>query len=140
MDWRMGKGLEIVNPAGWPKPRGYANAVSGRGRMIFVAGQIGWTPDERWESDDFIGQLRQALKNTIEVLAAAGAAPEHIVRMTWYVTDKQEYLARKVAIGAVWRDLLGRNFPAMALVQVVALVEDRARLEIETTALIPDAD
>jgi enamine deaminase RidA (YjgF/YER057c/UK114 family) len=140
MDWRMGKGLEIVNPAGWPKPRGYANAVSGRGRMIFVAGQIGWTPDERWESDDFIGQLRQALKNTIEVLAAAGAAPEHIVRMTWYVTDKQEYLASKVAIGAVWRDLLGRNFPAMALVQVVALVEDRARLEIETTALIPDAD
>jgi enamine deaminase RidA (YjgF/YER057c/UK114 family) len=140
MDWRMGKRLEIVNPAGWPKPRGYANAVSGRGRMIFVAGQIGWTPDERWESDDFIGQLRQALKNTIEVLAAAGAAPEHIVRMTWYVTDKQEYLASKVAIGAVWRDLLGRNFPAMALVQVVALVEDRARLEIETTALIPDAD
>jgi enamine deaminase RidA (YjgF/YER057c/UK114 family) len=140
MDWRMGKGLEIVNPAGWPKPRGYANAVSGRGRMIFVAGQIGWTPDERWESDDFIGQLRQALKNTIEVLAAAGAAPEHIVRMTWYVTDKQEYLASKAAIGAVWRDLLGRNFPAMALVQVVALVEDRARLGIEPTALIPDAD
>jgi enamine deaminase RidA (YjgF/YER057c/UK114 family) len=136
----MSKGLEIVNPAGWPKPRGYANGVAGRGRMVFVAGQIGWTPDERWESDDFIGQLRQALKNTVAVLAAAGAAPEHIVRMTWYVTDKQEYLASKAEIGAVWRDLLGRNFPAMALVQVVALVEDRARLEIETTALIPDED
>jgi enamine deaminase RidA (YjgF/YER057c/UK114 family) len=136
----MSKGLEIVNPTGWPKPRGYANAVAGRGRMVFVAGQIGWTPEGVWESDDFVGQLRQALNNTVEVLAAAGAGPEHIVRMTWYVTDKQEYLASQEAIGAVWRDLLGRNFPAMALVQVVALVEDRARLEIETTALVPDED
>src|ERR1700712_5408504 len=136
----MSKGLEIVNPAGRPNPRGNPKGVAGRGRLVFVAGQIGWTPDEVWESDDFIGQLRQALKNTVAVLAAAGAGPEHIVRMTWYVTDKQDYLANKAAIGAVWRDLLGRTFPAMALVQVVALVEDRARLEIETTALIPDED
>jgi enamine deaminase RidA (YjgF/YER057c/UK114 family) len=132
--------VALINPEGWPTPKGYANAVAGRGRMVFVAGQIGWTPDERWETDDFIGQLRQTLQNTVAILAAAGAKPQHIVRMTWYVLDKQEYLARRGEIGAVWREVLGRTFPAMALVQVAGLVEDRARLEIETTALVPDEE
>src|SRR3569833_1350040 len=102
----MGKGLEIVNPAGWPKPKGYANGIAGRGRLVFVAGQIGWTPDEVWESDDFIGQLRQALKNTVAVLAAAGAGPEHIVRMTWYVTDKREYVTRLADVGRCYREVM----------------------------------
>ena len=130
--------LETINPASWPKPKGYANAVAGRGRMVFVAGQIGWTPDGQFETGDFVGQLRQTLLNIVEILAAAGATPAHIVRMTCYVTDKREYLARQVEVGACWREVLGRIFPAMALVEVSALVEDRAKLEIETTALIPD--
>jgi enamine deaminase RidA (YjgF/YER057c/UK114 family) len=136
----MSRELEIVNPPGWPTPKGYANAVAGSGRLVFVAGQIGWRPDETWESDDFIDQLRQALRNTTAILAAAGARPEHIVRMTWYVTDKREYLARRSEIGACWREIIGRHFPAMALVEVAGLVEDRAKLEIETTALIPGGD
>jgi enamine deaminase RidA (YjgF/YER057c/UK114 family) len=130
--------VEAINPKGWPTPKGYSNAVAGRGRMVFVAGQVGWTPEERWETDDFIGQLRQTLRNTVDILAAAGAGPQHIVRMTWYVLDKREYLARLSEVGAVWREILGRNFPAMALIQVAGLVEDRAKLEIETTALVPD--
>jgi len=129
---------ENVTPPGWKPAKGYAHAVAGRGQLVFVAGQVGWTPDEVWESDDFIAQLRQALTNTLTILAAAGAGPEHIVRMTWYVVDKQEYLARRAEIGACWRDLLGRNYPAMTLVEVSALLEDCAKLEIETTALIPD--
>jgi enamine deaminase RidA (YjgF/YER057c/UK114 family) len=130
--------LETIVPPGWPKAKGYAHAMAGRGRLVFTAGQVGWTPDERWETDDFIGQLRQALRNTVDLLAAAGARPEHIVRMTWYVIDRREYLARRAEIGACWRDIIGRHFPAMALVQVAGLVEERAKLEIETTALIPD--
>ncbi|MBM3482236.1 MAG: RidA family protein [Alphaproteobacteria bacterium] len=130
--------LETINPASWPKPKGFANAVAGRGRLVFVAGQIGWTPEGQFETDDFVGQLRQTLLNIVEILAAAGATPEHIVRITWYVTDKREYLARLAEIGACWREVLGRVFPAVALVEVSALVEDRAKLEIETTALIPD--
>jgi enamine deaminase RidA (YjgF/YER057c/UK114 family) len=130
--------LEIVNPPGWPKPKGYANAVAGRGKLVCVAGTIGWTPDERWETDDLVGQIRQALQNTLAILAAAGAAPQHIMRMTWYVLDKREYIARRAEIGACWRELLGRHFPAMALVEVSGLVEDRAKIEIETTALVPD--
>ena len=130
--------MRIIHPEGWPTPKGYAHAIAGRGRMIFVSGQIGWTPDERWESDDFVAQLRQALDNIVVILAAAGARPDHIVRMTWYVVDKREYLARRSEIGACWRAAIGRHFPALALVEVAGLVEDRARLEIETTALIPD--
>ena len=130
--------MRPVKPAGWPTPKGYANAIEGRGRLVFVAGQIGWTPDERWETDDFVGQLRQALSNTVAILAAAGAAPHHIVRMTWYVVEKREYLAHRGEIGRVWREIMGAHFPAMTLLQVAGLVEDRARLEIETTALIPD--
>lgn len=131
--------IEVINPPGWPLPKGYSHALAGRGRLVFVAGQVGWTPQERWETDEFIGQLRQALRNTVAILAAAGARPEHIVRMTWYVLDKREYLARLTEVGACWREVIGRHFPAMALVEVRGLVEDRARLEIETTALVPDA-
>jgi enamine deaminase RidA (YjgF/YER057c/UK114 family) len=134
----MSESLKTINPAGWPAPKGYANAITGRGRLVFVAGQVGWTPQGHWETDDFVSQLRQALQNTLAVLAAAGAEPRHIARMTWYVTDRREYLARRNEIGACWRDLLGRHYPAMALVEVAALVEERAKLEIETTALIPD--
>jgi enamine deaminase RidA (YjgF/YER057c/UK114 family) len=130
--------LRPVNPPGWPQPRGYANGMTGRGRLVFVAGQIGWTADQRFETDDLVGQLEQTLRNTLSVLAAAGAGPEHVARMTWYVTDKREYVARLPEIGRSYREIMGRHFPAMALVQVVALVEDRAKIEIETTALIPD--
>ncbi len=132
--------LRPVNPAGWPQPKGYANGMTGRGRLVFVAGQIGWTKAQVLATDEFVGQLEQALNNTVAVLEAAGARPEHIARMTWYVTDKREYLAHLPEIGRIWRDILGRHFPAMALVQVVALVEDGAKIEIETTALVPDQD
>jgi enamine deaminase RidA (YjgF/YER057c/UK114 family) len=133
-------GLRPVNPAGWPQPKGYANGMTGRGRLVFVAGQIGWTGEQIFTTDDFVGQFEQALRNTVAVLEAAGAKPEHIARMTWYIIDKREYLARLPEIGRCWRQIIGRHFPAMALVQVVALVEDRAKIEIETTALIPDAE
>jgi len=133
-------GLQPVNPAGWPQPKGYANGMTGRGRLVFVAGQIGWTAEQTFATDDFLGQFEQALRNTVAVLAAADAKPEHIARMTWYIIDKGEYLARLPEIGRCWRQIIGRHFPAMALVQVVALVEDRAKIEIETTALVPDAE
>ena len=136
----MSEGLRSVNPPGWKQPKGYANAITGRGRLIFVAGQIGWTPDEQFATDDFVGQFAQALRNTLAILAAADAGPQHIARMTWYVIDKREYLARLPEIGRVWREIMGRFYPAMALVAVAALVEDRAKLEIETTALVPDDD
>jgi enamine deaminase RidA (YjgF/YER057c/UK114 family) len=129
-----------VNPPGWPTPKGYANGMTACGRLVFVAGQIGWTGEQRFETDDFVGQVRQALHNTVAVLDAAGAAPRHIVRMTWYVTDKREYLSRLDEVGRCYREIIGRHFPAMTLVQVVALVEDRAKVEIETTAVIPDRE
>jgi enamine deaminase RidA (YjgF/YER057c/UK114 family) len=132
------RGLQQVNPPGWAQPKGYANGVTGRGRLVFVAGQVGWSEAQIFATDDFVAQVEQALRNTVAVLAAAGARPNHIARMTWYVTDKREYLARLSEIGRVWRETLGRHFPAMALVQVVALLEDRAKVEIETTALVPD--
>jgi enamine deaminase RidA (YjgF/YER057c/UK114 family) len=130
--------LRAVNPPGWARPTGYANGVIGRGTLVFVAGQIGWTGQEVFESDDFIAQFRQALANTVEVLTAAGAGPQHVARMTWYVRDKREYLGRLAEVGAVYREIMGRNFPAMTLVQVADLVEERARIEIESTAVIPD--
>jgi enamine deaminase RidA (YjgF/YER057c/UK114 family) len=130
--------MNVVNPPGWPTPKGYSNAISARGRLVFVAGQVGWRPDGTWETDDFAGQFRQALENTLAVLAAAEAKPTDIARMTIYVTDKQEYLRAGKAVGAAWRELIGRHFPAMALVEVRALVEDRAKLEIETTAVVAD--
>ena len=129
---------EIVNPEAWPRPRGYANAISASGRLVFVAGQIGWTPAEAFESDDFVDQVRQALRNTVSVLEAAGARPDHVARMTWYVLDKREYKTRGPELGAVYREVMGRHFPAMTLVQVAALAEDRARVEIESTAVVPE--
>jgi len=131
-------GLRMINPPGWVRPKGYSNAVVGRGTFVLVAGQIGWNAQEQFESDDFVSQLRQALLNTVAVLAAAGAKREHAARMTWYVTDKQQYLARLAEVGAAWRDIMGRTFPAMTLVEVADLVEDRALIEIETTAIVPD--
>lgn len=125
-----------LNPAGWPRPSGYSNGTAATGRTIFVAGQVGWHPVNGWESDDFIHQVRQCLENTVAVLAEGGAEPRHIARMTWYVTDKQEYLANLKGVGQAYRDILGKVFPAMALVQVAGLVEDRAKVEIETTAVV----
>jgi enamine deaminase RidA (YjgF/YER057c/UK114 family) len=130
--------LKVLQPAGWEKPRGYSNGVAARGTTVCVAGQIGWNAACRFESDDFVAQTRQALSNIVAVLAEAGAKPEHIVRMTWYVTDKREYLARGREVGAVFRELIGSYNAAMSAVQVVALMEDRAKVEIEATAVIPD--
>ena len=131
-------GLEVLQPPGWPRPKGYSNGIAARGRQIYVGGMIGWDENEQFPSDDFIEQAEQALRNTVAVLAEAGAKPEHVARMTWYVTDKQDYLSRLPEVGKIYRDVMGRHYPAMALLQIVALVEDRAKVEIETTAVIPD--
>ena len=128
---------QILQPPGWAKPKGFSNGIAATGKLVFVAGQIGWTGEGKWEATDFAGQFRQTLANTLAVLAEAGARPEHIVRMTWYITDKLEYLAALKDVGAAWRELMGRKYPAMAVVQVVALMEAEAKLEIETTAVIP---
>jgi enamine deaminase RidA (YjgF/YER057c/UK114 family) len=126
-------------PPGWAKPKGYANGVAARGTVISVAGQIGWNPATgKFESDDFVAQTRQALANIVAVLKEAGAGPEHLVRLTWYVTSKQDYVTRLAEIGEAYRAVLGRNFPAMTLVAVAGLVEDRAKIEIEATAVVPD--
>jgi enamine deaminase RidA (YjgF/YER057c/UK114 family) len=131
---------QILQPAGWAAPRGYANGVAASGRLVFVAGQIGWNAQCAFDSDDFIDQVRQALVNIRAVLAEAGAAPEHIVRMTWYVVDKREYLARGREVGQAYREVLGRDYGiAMSAVQVSALMEDRAKVEIEVTAVVPPA-
>lgn len=127
----------VLLPEGWPRPKGYANGVVAEGRMVFIAGQIGWTPHGVFPEGGFAAQFRQTLENTLAVLAEAGAGPEHIVRMTWYVVDKGEYLASLREIGATWRALIGPHYPAMAVVVVSGLVEDAARLEIETTAVVP---
>ena len=129
---------EILQPEGWAKPIGYANGVSATGRTIYVGGQIGWNGNCEFESDDFVDQVRQTLKNIVAVLAAGGAEPQHITTMTWYFTDKTEYLANLKGIGHAYRDTIGRHFPAMAAVQVVALVEDRAKIEIQATAVVPE--
>ena len=127
----------VLLPEGWPRPKGYSNGVEAAGRMVFVAGQIGWTPEGAFVEKGFAGQFRQTIENTLAVLAEAGAGPEHIVRMTWYVVDKREYLASLRDIGAAWRALVGPHYPAMAVVEVKGLIEDAARIEIETTAVIP---
>ena len=129
---------ELLQPPGWARPRGYANGIAAQGRLVFVAGQIGWDAEQRFVSDDFAAQVRQALANVVAVLACAGARPEHVVRMTWYVTSRDEYNASLAEIGAAWRELIGRNFPAMAVVGVTALVEPRAKIEIETLAVVPE--
>lgn len=129
---------QVLQPAGWAPPRGYANGVAASGRMVFVAGQIGWNAVCQFESDDFIAQVRQTLANIKAVLAEAGAAPQHIIRMTWYVLDKREYLARGREVGQAYREVLGQEYQiAMTAVQVVGLMEDRAKVEIEVTAVLP---
>lgn len=126
-------------PPGWKRPRGYANGVAASGRMVFTAGVVGWDAEERFVAADLAGQFRQVLVNTLAILAEGGAGPEHIVRMTWYVTSRDEYLASLPAIGEAYRDLIGKNFPAMAVVEVVALVEAAAKIEIETIAVVAEA-
>lgn len=128
--------VTTLHPEGWAPAKGYANGMKATGTMIFVGGQIGWTADQVFETDDFVGQCEQALKNIRAVLEEGGAGPEHLVRLTWFVTDKQEYLTGLKDLGRVYRDVMGRNFPAMTMVQVTALVEDRAKVEIEATAVL----
>lgn len=130
--------IKFLQPPGWAPPKGYANGVAARGTMVFVGGQIGWNAQQQFESDDFIEQTGLALRNIVEVLREAGAGPEHMVRMTWYVTDRDEYNRRLGELGPVYRDAMGKNFPAMTCVEVAALVESRAKIEIEVTAVVPD--
>ena len=130
--------MEILQPPGWAKPRGYSNGVAARGRQVYVAGQVGWDEQGRFRTDDFVGQARQALQNVVAVLAQGGARPEHIVRMTWYVTSRREYLAAGGKLGEAYREVIGRHYPAMTAIEVSALVEDGARVEIEVTAVVPE--
>jgi len=130
--------MQFLQPPGWATPKGYANGIAAKGTLVFVGGQIGWNGDQQFESDDFIAQTKQALQNVHAVLACAGAGPEHMVRMTWYITDRDEYNARLRELGAVYREVMGRCFPAMTCVEVSRLVEARAKVEIEVTAVLPD--
>ena len=129
--------LRILQPPGWARAKGFSNGIAASGRLVFIAGQIGWTPECKWEARDFAGQFRQALKNILEVLKEANGSPEHIVRLTWYVLDKHEYLDSLKNVGEAYRELMGKHYPTMAVVQVTGLVEDEARLEIEATAVVP---
>jgi enamine deaminase RidA (YjgF/YER057c/UK114 family) len=130
--------MQFLQPPDWAVPKGYANGVAARGTLVFVGGQIGWNGAQQFESDDFIAQTRQALQNVHAVLACAGAGPEHMVRMTWYITDRDEYNARLRELGGVYREVMGKCFPAMTCVEVSRLVEARAKVEIEVTAVVPD--
>jgi len=129
--------MEFLQPPGWARPRGYSNGIAASGKAVYVSGMIGWDGQGEFHTDDFAGQVRQALLNVVAVLAEAGARPEHIVRMTWYVLDKKEYVGAYKAIGAAYREIIGLHFPAMTAVQVAGLVEDRAKVEIEVTAVLP---
>jgi enamine deaminase RidA (YjgF/YER057c/UK114 family) len=128
----------ILQPEGWAKPVGYANGIAARGKLVFVGGQVGWNRDCRFETDDLVGQVRQALQNVLDILAEAGAGPQHLTSMTWYFTDKAAYLANLRPIGEIYRELMGRHYPAMAAVEVTALIEDRAKVEVQAIAVIPD--
>ena len=130
--------MQILQPPGWARPKGFSHGISCRGRLVFIGGQIGWSGQGEWLDRSFAGQFRQALKNILEILAQAGGKPEHLVRLTWYVLDRKEYLASLKELGAAYRELMGRHYPTMAVVQVSGLVEDAARLEIEATAVIPE--
>ncbi len=130
--------MKKIQPPDWAEPKGYSNGVLARGALLFVGGQIGWNAEQQFESDDFVVQTRQTLQNIAAVLKAGGAGPEHMVRMTWYVVDRHEYSARLKEIGGVYREIMGKNFPAMTCVQVAGLVEERAQIEIEVTAMLPD--
>jgi enamine deaminase RidA (YjgF/YER057c/UK114 family) len=131
--------LTRLQPPDWVPPKGYANGIAARGTLLFVGGQVGWNAQQQFESDAFVAQAAQALRNIVAVLAQAGARPEHVVRLTWYVVDRDEYLSNLSALGRAYRDVMGRHYPAMSAVQVVALMEARARVEIEATAVLPDA-
>jgi enamine deaminase RidA (YjgF/YER057c/UK114 family) len=128
--------MQKLQPSGWMKPKGYANGIAAEGRLVFVAGQVGWDETGTFRTHDFIGQVRQCLENTLAVLAEAGAGPEHVVRMTWYITDREEYLTNTESMGRVYRELMGRHFPTMTMVEVAALIESEAKVEIETTAVV----
>lgn len=130
--------MKILHPPGWPRPKGYSHGIEARGRQIFIGGQLGQTADQRLAAPDICGQLEQVLRNIVDILAEAGAGPEHVVRMTWYVTDMQAYLDNLSRIGEVYRSVMGPVYPAMALFQIVALVDRQALIEIETTAVVPD--
>jgi len=131
------KGLEILQPGGWPRPKGYSNGIAARGQQIFIAGQVGWDTEGRFASARLAGQVKQALENIIAVLAEAQGRPEHIVRLTWYVTSRDDYHNELPEIGAAYREVMGKHFPVMSVVQVVALMEKEAKVEIEATAVVP---
>jgi enamine deaminase RidA (YjgF/YER057c/UK114 family) len=130
--------MQILQPPGWARAKGFSNGIAANGKLVFIAGQVGWTGEGKWEAHDFAGQFKQALQNVITVLKEAKGEPQHIVRLTWYVLDKKEYLGALREVGLAYRRLMGRHYPAMAVVQVAGLVEDEARLEIEATAVIPE--
>jgi len=129
---------QVLLPPGWSRPHGYSNGIAAEGRMVFVAGQIGWNESFKFPDESLAGQVEQTLKNTLAVLAEAGAGPQHIARMTWYITSRDEYFDEIKDIGRIWREVMGKHYPAMAVVQVVALIESRAKVEIETTAMVPN--
>ncbi|HTQ15493.1 MAG TPA: RidA family protein [Rhizomicrobium sp.] len=129
--------MRVLQPANWPRPRGYANGIEAEGRMVFVAGQIGWDETGTFQAKDFAGQFRQALLNTLAVLKEADAGPEHVVRMTWYITSRDDYNSSMAAMGTAWKELMGRNYPAMAVIVAGGLIEPEAKIEIETTAVVP---
>lgn len=133
----MSGGFEFLHPKGWKAAKGYSNGLVAAGRTVWLGGQIGWNAEQQFETDDFVGQVRQALENISAILAEAGGRPEHIVRMTWFITDKQAYVSRLSEIGQAYRSVVGKHFPAMSVVQVMALIEDRAKVEIEATAVLP---
>jgi enamine deaminase RidA (YjgF/YER057c/UK114 family) len=129
--------MQLLQPEGWPRPRGYSNGIVAEGKIVYVAGQVGWNASGEFQADDFAGQARQALHNIVAILAEAGATPSHITRLTWYVTDRLEYRAALKDVGRAYREVIGDHFPAMTLVEVAGLLEDRAKVEIEATAVIP---
>jgi enamine deaminase RidA (YjgF/YER057c/UK114 family) len=128
----------FLHPKNWKRSKGYANGIAAEGRMVFLAGQVGWNAEQQFDSEDFVSQVRQALANIVALVCEAGGAPEHITRLTWFVVDKKEYLSRLSELGQAYRSVLGKHFPVMTLVQVVALVEDQAKVEIEATAVVPN--
>jgi enamine deaminase RidA (YjgF/YER057c/UK114 family) len=132
--------MQLLHPKQWARPRGFSHGVAADGRQVFVAGQVGWNVRQEIVDDDFVAQVEQALRNVLDVLAEADARPAHLVRLVWYVTDKQEYLRRATEVGEVYRRVIGAHFPAMTLVQVTALVEDRAKVEVEATAVVPKSE
>ncbi|GAB4359155.1 MAG: RidA family protein [Gammaproteobacteria bacterium] len=132
--------MEILQPPGWARPKGYSNGIVARGALVVLGGQVGWNEREEFETDDFAGQAKQAFKNIVAILAQAGGRPEHIVRLTWFIGDKREYLACLKELGAAYREVIGRHYPVMSVIEVKGFIEEGAKLEIEATAVIPEAD